>query len=76
MPPADLTTFARRLRELRQAAGLSLAQLGERVGLAKAYLWQMETGRRPAPSWDTVVRLADALGVSVEEFRRGATGPR
>lgn len=68
---AEATTFARRLRELRQAAGLSLAQLGERVGLARAYLWQLETSRVRAPGWETVVRLADALGVSVEEFRRG-----
>lgn len=69
MPGPHLSPFARRLREYREAAGLSLAQLGQRVQLSKAYLWQLETGRRPAPSWEVVCRIAAALGRRTDAFR-------
>lgn len=62
--------FGRRLRALREAAGLSLAELGERSGLNKDHLWQLEVGRRADPSWQTLTRLADALGLGIEAFRQ------
>ncbi len=67
--------FAGRLRELREAAGLTQLQLAEQAGLTEQGLGQIERGRRQ-PTWETVCRLAAALGVSCEAFvRPGGANP-
>ena len=60
-------TFGERLKSLRKAAGLTLEQLGERVGMRHQNIARLESGGRE-PSWDTVKRLAKALNVSTDEF--------
>jgi transcriptional regulator with XRE-family HTH domain len=62
------TRFARRLKELREGAGLTQQQLGERAGLHKLSVAKLEQALRE-PTWATVQALADALGVSCEAFR-------
>jgi transcriptional regulator with XRE-family HTH domain len=59
--------FAGRLRELREAAGLTQQQLAEKAGLTREGVAQLETGRRE-PAWRTVVSLCRALGTSCEAF--------
>jgi transcriptional regulator with XRE-family HTH domain len=59
--------FAGRLKELREASGITQPQLAERAGLTKDGVAQLETGRR-SPSWETVVELCKALGVGPGEF--------
>jgi transcriptional regulator with XRE-family HTH domain len=71
--------FAGRLRELREAAGLTQQQLGERAGLSWNSVARLERAERE-PSWRSAVTLAAALGVPVGAFlespaRRGAVGP-
>jgi DNA-binding XRE family transcriptional regulator len=66
LPPA--TAFASRLKALREARGLTQVQLSEASGVSQATISRVEAGRLE-PGWETAVRLADALGVSVEEFR-------
>jgi transcriptional regulator with XRE-family HTH domain len=61
------SSFATRLQRQREAAGLSQYALAKRSGLSKQALSNLEMGRRE-PSWDTVQRLAVALGVSCEVF--------
>ncbi len=55
------------LRVWRQFRGLTLRQLGEKVGVGGTHLSQMETGqRRGAPAlWR---KLANALGVSTDDI--------
>ncbi len=60
--------FARRLKELREGAGLTQQQLGEQAGMHKLSVAKLEQGIRE-PTWATVQALADALGVSCEAFR-------
>lgn len=69
MTTPTITPFARRLRSLRTAAGLSQGQLAAAAGLARQYVYQLEAGRR-APGWETVRALARALAVSTEAFDR------
>jgi transcriptional regulator with XRE-family HTH domain len=59
--------FAGRLRELREAAGLTQQQLADKAGLTREGVAQLETARRE-PSWRTVVSLCRALAVSCEAF--------
>ncbi|CAN5892334.1 hypothetical protein BH23ACT5_BH23ACT5_13560 [soil metagenome] len=60
----DSLTFGRRLRHHRKQVGLTLTELGERVGRPAPFLSMLENGkRRPQP--DQIGALADALGVDV-----------
>jgi DNA-binding XRE family transcriptional regulator len=59
--------FAGRLRELRERAGLTQKDLADRAGVSKATVADLEQGRY-APSWPTVVALAEALRVECTAF--------
>jgi transcriptional regulator with XRE-family HTH domain len=61
--------FPGRLRELREQAGLTQQELGERVGVTWEAISRWERGTRE-PSWSNVVALANALGVSCDAFRQ------
>ncbi|MGH3325431.1 MAG: helix-turn-helix domain-containing protein, partial [Streptomyces sp.] len=65
----DLVTFGQRLRHLRRSRGLTLSELGERVGRAPSQLSLLENGRRE-PKLTLLQSLATALGVPVEELLR------
>jgi transcriptional regulator with XRE-family HTH domain len=67
-------TFAARLRELREKAGLTQAQLAQRAGLHLSAVTRFEHGRRE-PSLASAAKLAAALGVTVDELIRPATRP-
>lgn len=60
-------TFAEKLRELRDARGLSEAKLAEAAGLPPGTLHVYAIGRSK-PSFAAVVKIAKALGVTCEEF--------
>src|SRR5919204_2840562 len=60
-------TFADLLRRHRLGAGLSQQVLAERAGLSPRGLSDLERGVRRAPYRDTVLRLADALGLGEAE---------
>ena len=62
-----MANFADRLRELRHAVGLSQPELAKKAGMTKAGICNLEQGRRGA-SWNTVVALAEALGVTPDAF--------
>lgn len=59
--------FAGRLRELRTAAGLTQKVLSERSGIPEVTIRQLEAGRRE-PVFDTLVKIAQGLGVSLSAF--------
>ena len=53
------------LKAFRELRGLSQAQLGRLAGIGAASISHFETGQR-TPTVESVVRLADALRVSVD----------
>lgn len=53
--------FGRRVRRLREAAELTQAALGARVGLDRTTITSIESGRHGVPL-HVLVELADALG--------------
>jgi predicted transcriptional regulator/transcriptional regulator with XRE-family HTH domain len=65
----DLATFGQRLRHLRRTQGITLAELGERVGRAPSALSLLENGRRE-PKLSLIDALARALSVPAEELLR------
>jgi len=65
----DLALFGQRLRHVRRARGLTLAELGARVGRAPSVLSLLENGRRE-PKLSMIEALAAALSVPAEELLR------
>ena len=65
----DANQFGGRLREMREAAGLTQVQLAQKAGLHPQGLIKLERGERK-PAWETVIALATALDVSCDAFRQ------
>jgi transcriptional regulator with XRE-family HTH domain len=57
-----------RLREVREAKALSLAELADRSGLTKNTIYRLEHGA-PEPYPSTIRKLAEALGVAPNDLR-------
>jgi len=57
-----LRGFIRQLREAREAAGLTLAEVSARSGLAVESLSRLETGALTNPTWKTLATYAAAVG--------------
>lgn len=64
--------FGKRLREVREAQGLSQEALAAKAGLHRTYVGLMERGVRNV-TLRTIEKLADALGVEMADLmpRRG-----
>ena len=54
-----------RLRELREAQGLTTTQLGEKFGLTQSTISKVENGKWSV-SLDILSKICDALGAKVE----------
>ncbi len=63
-----------RLAELRHEAGLSLRELGEKVGASAPHIRDVEIGNRQ-PSEALVEKLATALGTELEDLLKYSTRP-
>lgn len=59
--------FGKRLRQIRRHKDLTQEQLAEAIGVSMAFVSNMERGVN-APSFETVEKLAEVLGVEVGEF--------
>jgi len=62
-----------RLAELRKAAGLSQYELASYVGVPQANIAFWERSEKP-PRSEVLPKMAEALGVSVEDLLIGETG--
>ncbi len=65
---ADLPKrLGNRIRQLRNRAGITQAQLAERVDISPEFMSRLERGLK-APSLDSADKIAHALGVSLSEL--------
>ena len=60
-----VAALLKRLREAREAAGLSLADMAERTSMDKASLCRLETGKQSNPTVETLARYAAAMDKQV-----------
>lgn len=67
-----LLVLGERIRERRKALGLTQEQLAEQAGMSVNFLARMEMAGR-TPSFDTLVRLSDALKVEVSDLLNKGT---
>lgn len=71
---APYRDFAERLRKLREDAGLTRAQLGEKVGVSGRSIINYENGER-IPFGDTCAKMAEAFGITTDELL-GVSNPQ
>ena len=64
---APYKEFAERLTKLRTDAGLSRAELGEKVGIAGRSIINYENGER-IPYGDVCARMAEVFGITTDEL--------
>ena len=66
----DFMLIGRRVKELRKNLYVTQAQLAEMTDLSISYISHIETAQKKA-SLESLVRIADALGVTVDELLNG-----
>ena len=70
--PKARTPFGERLYAARVRAGLTQAELGERLGMSQRGIANWEIRPNSSPSAEQLAALAEILDVSVEELVRGS----
>ena len=70
MSKTSLKALGVRIKTLRQAKGLTQAQLAERCGYEPLTVSRFERGTY-APGLDTLAAIAEVLGTSVKDFFAG-----
>lgn len=70
-----LRAFVRQLKDAREAAGMTLADVSERSGLAVESLSRLETGTLTNPTWKTLGAYAAAVGCRPNLTAEPATAP-
>ena len=68
-----LREYIRQLKEAREAAGVTLAEVSARSGLAVESLSRLETGAQTNPTWKTLGAYAAALGLQPRLTAEAAT---
>jgi transcriptional regulator with XRE-family HTH domain len=63
----DLEKFTKKLRQLREGAGISQEELAARAGLDRSYISLVERGRR-SPTVNTLAKIAAVLSVEIKDF--------
>jgi len=55
-----------KLKKLRKDKKFTLEELAEIAGPSKSYIWELENKNPPKPSADTLLKLANALDVTLD----------
>lgn len=66
-----IRTNGHKIRVARERKGLTIAQLAEQVGKTAPYISDIERGNRRG-SYETLERIAEVLGLKVDEIREVA----
>lgn len=59
------------LRTARKSKGLTMKELGEKVGVSESAISQYETGKREA-DFETILKIGEVLDCSIDYLLRGA----
>lgn len=67
--------MAQRIRTARKAAGLSQSEVARKLGVQPSAVNHMESGRTKSLKADTILRLAQTIGVSAYWLETGEGSP-
>lgn len=78
-PPPERTKLmlaflARRIRSLRERQGMTQEEFATRCGISVSFASLLERGER-SPSYETLLQMADALGIPPAELFRSDSSP-
>lgn len=57
-----------RIREIRESKGMTQAELCEKSGITRTTIWKLELGEDEVTTSKTLLKIADALGVTIGEL--------
>ncbi len=60
--------ISKRIKELRSKAKISQDKLSKKADIPFSTLVKIESGYTPNPSMETLVKIADAFGVGLDEL--------
>lgn len=58
-----------KIRQLLQEKDITVTDFAEQIGVQRAHIWHLISQHRPKIRFETVERLADGFGVSMDVFR-------
>ena len=62
-----MTPFGERVRELREARGVTQKEMAHALGISAAYLSALEHGKRGAPSWVLLQKIVGYFNIIWDE---------
>lgn len=57
-----------KIREVRKLKSITQSELAEKANISRSIISQLETGTRKVTKTDTLIKIANALGVKVEDI--------
>ncbi|MCK9604620.1 MAG: helix-turn-helix domain-containing protein [Candidatus Omnitrophica bacterium] len=60
--------LAKRIKELRQKHKITQDKLSKKADIPYSTLAKLESGYTPNPSMETLIKIADAFGVGLDEL--------
>ena len=63
-------TFSDKIKRSREVVGLTQQELADKILISQSYLAQLEVGVK-VPNLNTAKRIADVLGVTLDELIGG-----
>ena len=60
--------LSKKIKDLRKKAGWSQQRLAEETGLSYSVVTKIEQGMAKQPTIQTMIKIADAFGVSLDEL--------
>lgn len=57
-----------KIRELRESIGMTQTELSKKSGITRTTIWKLENGDDEITTTKTLVKIAEALNVSVDEL--------
>jgi transcriptional regulator with XRE-family HTH domain len=67
-----MATIGDRIKEVREAKGITQDKLAIKTGLSKGFISELENGKRGVSS-DNLLKIANHLGASLDYLARGET---
>jgi len=66
----EMSTIAKNIKKYRAKLGISQDKLSKLAGITLHTITKIESGATPDPRIKTVKKIADALGVSIDDLMR------
>lgn len=64
----EVISLGYRIKEAREAAGMTQTALAQKSGVSRATIWALETGDKHVTTTKTLCKIAKALGVTLEDL--------